>query len=298
MGVKKLDFIVIGAQKAGTTSLYKYLQPHPKIYMPPEKEAPFFSSDDLYELGWEWYVREFFEGAPEDKLWGKVTPQYMSDSRVPPRIYATMPNVKLIALLRNPVDRAFSHYRMTVRRGLDKRTFDDAVDELLRDEMLEYARSLPAGLENESKCYLVWGEFGRILGNYLQLFPKEQILVVFSDDLEQRPKEVLGTVLRFLGLGADFTPPNLGKRYHVGGTRKRLPVEVFKKVGLLRRMWKIIPEKHRRRFLYWFEQWNTLPDKQPRMLPETRQRLVEFYRDDVKRLRQMLGIEVPWKEFV
>src|SRR4051794_6700075 len=87
---RTLDFIIIGAQKSGTTSLYKYLQPHPSIYMLPEKEAPFFSAEALYSRGWEWYRQEFFSQAPPERIWGKATPMYMANLQVPERIHELM----------------------------------------------------------------------------------------------------------------------------------------------------------------------------------------------------------------
>src|SRR4051794_29068427 len=72
-GAKRMDFIIIGAQKSGTTSLYKYLQGHPELYLLPEKEAPFFNYDPSFDRGWDWYCKEFFTKAPREKLWGKAT---------------------------------------------------------------------------------------------------------------------------------------------------------------------------------------------------------------------------------
>src|SRR6266487_1947701 len=115
--MKCLDFIIIGAQKAGTTSLYHYLREHPGIYMPPEKEAPFFTSKGSFLRDWEQFAADYFGAASVEQRWGKATPAYMADPRVAARIHSLMPRVLLIALLRNPVERAYSHYMMSVRRG-------------------------------------------------------------------------------------------------------------------------------------------------------------------------------------
>src|SRR5512134_2872554 len=108
-GMKKLDFIIIGAQKAGTTALFRYLRRHPRIYMPLEKEIPFFSDDVLYARGWEQFARRYYGHAPPDRLWGKATPRYMIHPDCPSRIRATMPDTRLIALLRDPIERCISH---------------------------------------------------------------------------------------------------------------------------------------------------------------------------------------------
>jgi hypothetical protein len=293
-----LDFAVIGAQKSGTTSLFEYLRVHPRIYIPPDKEIPFFTRDNRYEKGWDWYAGEFFSHAPDDALWGTVSPQYMADPRVPRRMFQAMPEVKLMALLRNPVGRAVSHHRMAVRRGTESRTFERAVGELLDEKRARRARGLPAGIPNESACYLVWGEYARILGSYRSVFHEEQMLVLFSEDLEARLRETLVDVLGFLGLTEAFTPPNLGRRYHEGGTSSRIrSVEKLKKVEILRRSWRMFPEKSRRRISGRLEKWNTAPGTPATVDAVTLQRLVDYYRPEVERLRDLLGREVPWSDF-
>jgi hypothetical protein len=296
-----LDFAVIGAQKSGTTSLFEYLRVHPRIYIPPDKEVPFFTRDNRYEKGWEWYAGEFFSHAPDDVLWGTVTPQYMADPRVPRRMFQAMQEVKLIALLRNPVGRAFSHHKMAVLRGTESRTFEQAASELLDEKRARRARELPAGIANESACYLVWGEYARILGSYRSMFSEEQVLVLFMEDLEARPWETLVDILNFLGLTEPFTPSNLGRRYHEGATRRRVrSIDKLKKVGILRRSWRLFPEKSRRRFSGRLEKWNTVPEKlvDPVIVDAaTVEGLVEYYRPEVERLRELLGREVPWPEF-
>ncbi|MDB6019866.1 MAG: sulfotransferase [Pedosphaera sp.] len=300
--VRPLDFVIIGAQKSGTTSLYRYLQWHPSIYLLPEKEAPFFNLDAAYLRGWEWYCQEFFGGAPEGKLWAKATPSYMADQRVPQRLHQAMPATKLIALLRNPVDRAFSHYRMAVKRGLEKRSFAESVIDQLQPASLARDRLLPVGIEQQG--YLVMGEYSRILGNYLERFSRNQLLVLFTEDLAAQPRYVIRRILRFLGIEETFEPPNLGKHYHVGGTARRVPFNAEDVSGnrwfnLFLGCFSAHQQKLlRRRFHFWFKVWNTRPDPAGgKMPPEIRRLLVCFYQDDITRLHQLLGGPVPWLDF-
>jgi hypothetical protein len=299
---RSLDFIIIGAQKCGTTSLHKYLESHPQLYLLPEKEVPYFSNDEYRARGWEWYVKDFFAQAPPGKLWGKSTPAYMTSFEVPKRIHAQMPAVKLIALLRNPVDRAFSHYKMMVKRKKETRRFAEVVEEKLQPGQLERERLLPPGTED--KGYLTMGEYGRILEEYLQSFPRRQLLVLFTEDLEREPGLVLKRVLRFLDVNDDFVPANLGKHYHVGGTKRRIPVDehALARHRYFRKALEFIPQASRhlfeRRFLFWFMIWNTRPDAaSQKMPPEVRKRLNEFYREDAARLAQMLKTPLPWQDF-
>src|SRR4051812_36445736 len=118
----KLDFIVIGAQKAGTTSLWRYLEDNPGLQMPPDKEALFFS-EPSYPDDWRAYMRALFKTAPRHARLGKVTSPYMvgtphaSVPVIAQRIHSLVPDVKLVVLLRDPVERAHSAHRMLVRRG-------------------------------------------------------------------------------------------------------------------------------------------------------------------------------------
>src|SRR5437588_10561271 len=192
-----LDFIVIGAEKCGTTSLFEYLRKHPEICLPPGKYAVYFSNDDKYAQDWNTFLSKQFPFADGACKWGSVTPQYMyggtytnkdsarrpspADVRtVPTRIKERLPDVRLIAVLRDPVPRARSHHSMTRYEGWDTRSVDQAVDELLQPEALEKARRDI----HEITGYVVFGEYGRILGGYLDVFPREQLLVVFTRDLQ------------------------------------------------------------------------------------------------------------------
>lgn len=295
--MRKLDFLVIGAQKAGTTSVYKYLSRHSQIYMPPEKEAAYFCDEMKYKQGWESYLNDFFAEAPQDCLWGKATPQYMCYMRVPERIARCMPHIKLIAILRDPVQRAISHYRMCVRRGIEKRTLNEAVEQLLKSSVLRFCRGLRPKLKNEKDCYIVWGEYGRILNEYLKWFSRNQLLIVFLEDLQWEPVSVYKRICDFLGVDNNQLPRNIGKRYHVGGTSWKYPVlEKLRASQLAKSMWHLVPEKRRRRIMFWYPQWNVKPDTENRIYisDRARKKLQEFYKDDALVIRNITGFVPPW----
>jgi hypothetical protein len=282
---KLLDFLVIGAAKSGTTSLFHYLRPHPRIYLPPEKEISFFSNEEWFARGWDEFVGEFFGGAPADVQWGKVTPHYMAYPHVPKRIFDLMPKVKLIALLRNPVDRAFSHYRMAVRTAGERRTFEQVISDLS---------------EPNATSFLRLGEYGRIIGSFAKHFPSEQLQISFAEDLEQRPKFVVDSILTYLGLDPGFSPRNLGERYHQGGVRQRFPwlIPAARRISPLWRLWRALPENRRRVLRFWFHtQINTIVEPAPEIDANLRCKLVEFYRPDVLELERLILNKVPWKEF-
>jgi len=282
-----MDFLVIGALKSGTTSLFHYLRNHPQIYVPPEKEVPFFSNEKRFAIGWDSYFREFFSEAPADAILGTVTPQYMErpSSFVPQRIFQLMPRIKLIALLRNPIDRAFSHYRMESRFNREPRKFEEAAASDLGKEKL--------------KIYFTAGQYGAMLDQFLDYFPREQLLVHFTDALEETPEKVLDSIMAHLGLATGFRPLNLGKRYHVGG-RQRFPVLVpfVKKITPLKRLYRTLPLSSRRVIWGWVtNEGNVKRETAPPLDPAVRLQLRDFYLPDIVRMESLLGKKVPWKEF-
>jgi hypothetical protein len=219
------SFLIIGAQRAGTTSLFRYLLAHPDVSGPSGgdaavwwvKETHFF--DEKYSKGVDWY-RSFFplEGTRRrrrkrghDLLAGEATPYYMFHPAVPARAAATLPDVRLIALLRDPVERAYSHYQMMSRTGREKLSFEEAlaaeperlegVEEAL---MGETEMLLPSGHrahhQHRHRAYFARGLYADQLGRWLEHFEREQLLVVPTEDLLARPAETYGDVLGFLGL--------------------------------------------------------------------------------------------------
>ncbi len=290
--LKSLDFIVIGAQKCGTTSLFRYLEPHPTLYLPPKKEAPFFNLDSRFNRGLASYLEEFFRKAPNDALWGTVTPDYMADSRVPERMAATLPRVKLIAILRDPIERAFSHYRMSVRRGRETRSFEVAIREQVRPEALSGSREKPDPVNS----YVIRGEYARILKSFYGYFSPDQMMVLFLNELRETPGTVIRRLFEFLDVNPDFEPSNLNTVYHRGSFRPRWPwANRLKNTGLVRKLWHLAPRTGRRRLSYWFDIWNTSSDSDCGIPITARNILAEHYSADHRELEMLLKCELPWK---
>lgn len=298
---KPLDFVVIGASKSGTTTLFNYLRHHPRLYLPLAKELPFFARDDWFERGWDRFVADYFHRASPEALWGTVTPQYLEDGvRTPQRMYQLMPQVKLVVILRNPVDRAFSTYRMRVMKGRETRSFEQVVEAQLDPAALARARQFPWHPDTATDCYLVTGEYGRALQQFAAYFPREQFQVLFTADLEQRPQFVLDAIFTFLGLEPGFSPPNLGQRYYVGGSGRRFSwlIPSLQKISPFRRLWRGFSADRKRAILWWFKTQIAVKRAAPPELPlALRRRLVEFYRPDVAALENFIGQKVPWEEF-
>jgi sulfotransferase family protein len=194
------DFLVIGAQKAGTTALYAYLRDHPAIVGPFWKEVDFF--DRHWAKGEAWYRGQFPLRA-NGKLVGEASPSYVFHPLAPSRVVSLVPDVTLIVLLREPGDRAYSHYQHEVALGREALSFEDALaaeDGRLRGA-IEQLDADPDSFVSEwwEHSYVSRGLYADQLERWLELFPREQLLVLTTDELGNRPAETYASVLGFLG---------------------------------------------------------------------------------------------------
>ena len=198
------DFLIIGAQKAGTTALYAYLREHPQITGPSWKEVSFF--DRHYGRGEAWYRGNFPNTLrARGGLVGEASPSYLFHPLAPERDAGLVPEAKLVALVRNPVDRAFSHYQHEVALGREPRSFEDALvaeDERLRGEEDRIVAD-PAYFSHAwwNYTYRARGRYAEQLERWLAVFPREQLLVMPSEELLAEPEQAHGRVLGFLGAG-------------------------------------------------------------------------------------------------
>lgn len=319
-----IDLLVIGAAKSGTTTLFEHLRRHPEVWIPSSKEVPYFCEDKLFSEEWQTHLEQTFADAPSDKLWGTVTPQYMAGSLlgggrgglpgigheriVPERIHARLPDVKMVAILRDPIERCMSAYQMSVRRGLEARSFDAVVEHLLNDDVLVLARHAPV----EANSHVVVGEYARILAGYLAVFPAEQLLIVFNNDLDREPLALMRRVFSHIGADPDFVPSNLHARYQPVNARARrrsldpdhMRSAIGKRLPYLRSLWRRMPTAERERLDRWLGEfayrtglWNRSGSMSSTMIaPSTERALVEHYRGDVERLAALAGCEPPWSE--
>ena len=188
------DFVVIGAPKSGTSFFYNLLTRQPSFKPAAVKEIHFF--DKRFAEGVGWYRHCFSESARVDgqrTLTGEATPSYLFDPKVPERMAQVVPEARLIALLRNPVDRAYSHYQMQARRGKEARSFEQATQE--EEKTLAEGRGKAP---NKTTSYLTRGLYAEQLERFSFFAARDRLLVLKSEDFFTRRSEVLGKVLRFL----------------------------------------------------------------------------------------------------
>jgi hypothetical protein len=220
------DFLIIGAQKSGTSSLYRYLDQHPQVRGSLPKEVHYFDGGleagvDAFALGEGWYRAHFpLRAEMADRLAFEASPLYLLHPLAAERIAALMPGVKLVAILRNPTDRALSHYFHNVRNNALRHFQEDLPPgEAMAAEEARLAPVLAAG-DYKSEAYRAYtykarGRYLEQLARYLDRFPRENLLVLRAEDLFEDPAGLMAGLADFLGIDrargrTDFRAANVG----------------------------------------------------------------------------------------
>jgi hypothetical protein len=272
-GLRLPDFLVLGAAKAGTTSLAAWLADHPDVFVSRNKELHFFSRDANYDAGLPSYAEHFAEARPDQRA-GEATPSYIFNAQAPARIADAVPAATLIVLLRDPVDRAYSQYWYNKTRGVESRSFEEAIDAELADPQLEHT---PANL-----AYLTAGRYLPQLERYAALFPRDQLHVLLFEDLKHEPKGLFSEVCGLLGVDRSFVPASVGSVFN--------PSHTIRSEGLRRQMmrfraWDRLPRRIVRRI----DTWNRAPMEYPPLDPRVRGRLDDTLAEDTEKLAAWLG---------
>lgn len=226
------DFIVIGAQKSGTSSLHSYLSQHPQLISASTKEVHFFDGDteprkDSFAQGKAYYQNHFpLKWKVIDCQTFEATPSYLFDPIAPKRISDLIPNVKLIAILRNPTESAISHYFHEKRKGNEPLPLMEALQ-------AEEKRLKPA-LDGKhyrdhilrTKSYKSRGIYYEQLKRYFEHFSKDKIFITSSEQFFENPGNILRQIFQFIGVDSDYTIKNLQPRT-VGKNKNQISPEVF-----------------------------------------------------------------------
>ena len=205
--MKKLpSFFVIGAQKAGTTTLHDWLVRQPNICLPKLKETHFFSDPEQHRLGIGWYLRQF-PRCGNNAIVGEVDPDYLFFRDTPVRIKERIIDPKFVVILRNPLDRAYSHYQMSRRRGYEELRFREAL--LQEQERLSDSGN---NFELNHHSYMARGRYSELILHYRSVFPSADFLFVKFDDLFGKDTgfETYSRICKFIGLKS---PPSMTDMY-------------------------------------------------------------------------------------
>lgn len=286
------NFFIIGAMKSGTTALYYYLEQHPKVYMSPVKEPNFFCSqesaaDTVTHID---TYQHLFKGVSGEKAVGEASHCYLYEPRVAAEIRRYVPEAKLIAVLRNPIDRAYSHFLHVVRVGTEP--LGNFAQALREEEAGAYK-------ERTFHDYIGRGFYYSQLKRYFNTFDREQIRVYLYQDLSDAPTSTVQDAFRFLEVDDSFVP-DVSLRRNVSGNPKYKTLD-----RLLRRQTRVkhavkiyLPARLRWRLSRTFDELKTRNlVRPPPIHPEVRRQLIEVYREDVLHLQELLHRDLSgWLE--
>jgi hypothetical protein len=283
------NFFIIGAQKAGTTSLYYYLKQHPQIYMSPRKEPHFFKGmhSEYRKRGRSFPpvtdIRDYqalFEGVTAEKAIGEASASYLYSPKAPALIKRSVPDAKLIAVLRNPADRAYSNFLYCVQIG--------------HEPLASFVEALQA---EEKRIRENWGPnwhyrqkgfYYTQVKRYFDMFGQDRIRVYLYDDLKARPFGMLGDIFRFLDVDETFVPDlsiehntaGLPRNWLLYAAAKRLASwNPTLKVALVERFLPAAPRRYVK---------NRIFVKPPPLPVEVRRQLIDLYRDDILQLQDLI----------
>ena len=285
------NFMCIGASKSGTTSLYDILKQHSNIFLPTFKEPHFFDIPLVYEHGISWYVKTYFSGVKKEKCIGDFTPTYLFDKYAPERILSSLgKNVKFIIILRNPVDRAYSHYLHSKRDLHEHLSFEDALKKKVyeKNNYLTYLRT----------SYVEQGKYADMLQRYFALFSKDNFLILhFEEDFVAAREETMVKVFKFLKLKEEDIDFNI--RSNKASKAKFIWLKsLMQKTGWWRQIIKyIFPSlKIRQIIKNRIQRLNITPFTPPKLSDEERKNIINHYFcKDIKTVEGLLGREMNWK---
>lgn len=292
----KPNFLIIGAMKAGTTSLYYYLNQHPEVFMSPVKEPHFFAFEGQtinfrgprdQEIMQQMCVTErgayeaLFRGVKDEKAVGEASAMYLYYPESAERIKKYNPDMKLIVILRNPVDRAYSSYMHLVRDG---REYISDFESALREEPRRIAENwVPIWHYQKAGFYYLQ------LKRYLDVFPKNQIKIyIYEEDLKLRPQQTMRDIFLFLEVDEDYIP-NMEVLYNLSGIPKNRKLHNFliysNPIKSLLRLF--FPANVRKKVINSIKNKNL--QKGPPLSEDVRKKLMEIYSDDIRLLGSLLG---------
>ncbi len=282
------NFLIIGAAKAGTTSLSNYLQQHPEIYMSSRKEPKFFlfegknlnPSDPIDHKAINQIddYLSLFQNVSSEKAIGEVSPAYITSPEAAKRIQFHIPNVKLVAILRDPSERAYSHFIHMIQKGIEP--LSDFAKALHEDEHYigGYLRKRP---------YVRMGFYYAQLKPYFEIFDRNQIQVLLFDDLRINSTKLLKEIFGFLEVDTSFLPNNLFK-YNASGIPKNKTINyLVARSNPFRTIAKsFLPRQVRQYMLSKVQNQNYIKSQLPQ---EIRQYLIQIYRQDILQLQDLIN---------
>ena len=297
--MKKPNFFIVGAAKAGTTALRNYLEQHPEIYFSPIKETHFFSKDiDSFNFRDEFKAKvntskgahqkfitnqeeylTLFTGVKEESVIGEATASYLYSQKAAGNIYQFNPNSKVVIILRDPIKRAFSHYLMDKRMSFTDQSFLEAVKEDISKTKKGW------GISN---LYIELGLYYQQVKRFLEIFPSNQLLILYHEDLQKSPPATLAQITAFLGIKSDYFFDTNQKHNVAALPRNAKTITLIRKLNITA----LIPKVITNRFKWVFYNKKNLPQ----LTNDDIKTLGNYFADDIEKLESLLKKDLThWK---
>lgn len=294
------NFLVIGAPKSGTTSLYHYLKQHPNIYLPDQKELHYFSFPELGLASagpgdaavrdglcqtWEQYATHYLDARNHSAI-GDISPSYLYYSSSATKIREKLGMVKIIVIIRNPVDKAYSQYMHMVREDLEGLSFQDAIaaeSGRLKQDWGDIWRYMESSL------------YADRLKEFIDVFGEENVKIILFDDFTKHTLAVLADLFKYIGVDPKVEISTNEKFNRTGTPKNPFISNMMRKQGWLKALVKkVLPSGLRFRLRNWIINANT-GDK-PELSPELRLSLLKYFREDIVKVERLIGKSTGWLE--
>ncbi|GAB5563387.1 MAG: hypothetical protein Wins2KO_04500 [Winogradskyella sp.] len=286
----KLNFMCVGVQKAGTSSIHDILSQNPNISLPIYKETHFFCEDEKFNKGLDYYFNFFFKKT-DSKYKGEIDPEYSYFTGSAEKIYDAFGKIKIVFVLRNPVERAYSHYLMTKRRGLENLTFLDALN-AEKDRLTSY-------FGQTHYSYINRGYYIKQLESFENVFGKENIRVLFFEDLISNPEKLIRNLSEFVGIGNFNYNFDIKSNPASVSKSKILSKFIYKPYKFKKLVGKLIPSKQiKNKIMFFIERKNIKTAQKEKLSIQTKNKIYNLYfKTEVELLEKKLDLSLNhWKE--
>ena len=283
----KVGIFIVGTPKAGTTSLHHYLNEFPEILMSSEKEPDYFSDQEILQQGLYYgesridsliKYNNLFSKRDKVRFFGEASVSYLFYPEVSKRIKVYNPESKIIIMLRNPIDRAFSHYLMDYRLGLTSKSFEE---EFKNQESLNFQQ------------YFLLGNYYNQVKKYLEVFETKNVHIIWYSDFKQNAEKELQKVIDFIGLNSDFKVDFIKVYNSFSIPKNNIIRKIYSVVWLRKILTFIFPEK----LVNSIKSILFNKGKKPKLSEESREVLFSYYKSDIENLEQLLSVNLSrWKK--
>lgn len=283
------NFICPGAQKSATTTLHDILIQHPEIYLPSKKETHFFDIDKKFKKGIDFYLNQYYSDVENEKIVGDITPGYMFFENSLERIVETLgEDIKILFMLRNPIERAYSHYWMSYRRTYENKSFEKGIE-------LEKERIKKDYFNRSHFSYIERGFYAKQIKRFLKVFPKKNMKFIIFNEFINNKSSSIEEILYFLNLDTKV-PLELDKKSNSAFLPRFKKITSFLKNPpyVVKMISKIFSDKTKKKIINIINEKNKQNFKKPKMKTVTRNKLIEIYYEDMKELENITNKDLSF----